>query len=76
MTGASATFLNRFSYDTLRPSWQAEHFGRVYVHLAYQAPRFKTYYVAYFATRIFTVVSSGDNMQLHGKFEHRENETP
>ena len=43
-----------FSKDALQFSWQAQHFGRVHLHFAWQA----------FENRIVRAASSGDNVQI------------
>ena len=51
--------LASFSEDELHFSWQAQHFGDLHRHFAWQACR-----VACFPNRIVRAASSGDNVQI------------
>ena len=57
-----ATFAT-FSEDALQFSWQAQHFGRVYLHFVWQAQHFGGVVLCFFANRIVRAVSSGDKVQ-------------
>jgi len=56
-----ATFLE----DALQFSSQAQHFGRVHRHLAWQVQHFRRVVVrVFFANRIGRAASSGDTVQI------------
>ena len=47
-----------------RESWQAQHFGGVHRHFAWQAQRFRRVVSCVFANRFVRAASSGDKVQI------------
>ena len=53
-----------FSEDALQFSLQAQHFGRVHRHFAWQAQHVRRVVLPVFANRIGRASSSGDKVQI------------
>ena len=59
-----ARLLHRFQNMTSIFSCQAQHFGRLHLHFAWQARHFRHVVLCAFANRIVRAVSSSDNVQI------------